>query len=103
MKRDKSTHTSTKGESINEQGTPVSVHDCQTCGGEFTLCPLVPDDKAHEWPDCLEPDCDSYDPHRDADILFQSDSEIANNGKPVSLKMLRARKLNTILQNRRKL
>jgi len=84
--------TSKKGESVNENGIPVSVHICGTCGTEFTLCPLVPDDKAHEWPDCLDPDCDSYDPHRDADILFQSDSEIANNNKPVSLKMLQARK-----------
>ncbi len=84
--------TSKKGESVNENGTPVSVHECQACGNKFTLCPLVPDDKAHEWPNCMAPNCESYDPHRDAAILFQSDSEIANNGKPASLKMLQARK-----------
>jgi len=84
--------TSKVREDVNEYGTPVSVHNCQTCGGEFTLCPLIPDDDAHRWPDCLSPECESYDPHRDADLLFMSDKEIANNEKPVSLKMLRARK-----------
>ena len=84
--------TSKTGERVNEYGTPVSVHTCQTCGMEFTLCPLVPDDKSDQWPDCMALECESYDPHRDADILFQSDKEIANNGKPGSMKMLQARK-----------
>lgn len=57
------------------------------------MCPLIPDADAHRWPDCLAPECESYDPHRDAEILFMSDREIANNEKPVSIKMLQARKL----------
>jgi len=78
-------------DTINEFGTPVSNHVCATCGVEFTICPAIPDGETG-WENCLAPECDSYDSHRDAEVLFKTDSELAQDDKPVSLKMLRARK-----------
>jgi hypothetical protein len=54
----------------NEYGNTVSVHWCETCGEEFTVCPPVRDTDA--WRGCLRPECTSYDPERDADKLFDS-------------------------------
>ena len=57
------------GESVNEFGTAVSVHICETCGQEFTCCPARPDDNDN-WKNCLSVDCSSYDIMRDADLAF---------------------------------
>lgn len=54
---------------FNEYGTPVSVHECEVCGREYTLCPPT-------WPDttCGEPGvCSSYDPSRDPTCFFAPD------------------------------
>lgn len=54
---------------VNEHGTPVSVHRCDWCGDEFTVCPPADGD----WGGCQSLDCPSYDPDRDADALFEQD------------------------------
>jgi len=60
--------------SVNEYGTPISIHICETCGQEFTVCPLLPDD-AKGWENCMAETCASYDPKRDADKLFNEQPE----------------------------
>lgn len=73
--------------SINEYGTPVSHHTCDTCGQDFTICPA---DK--NWSNCLAENCASYDPHLDLDILYMTDQEIAAEKKVISIQRLRERK-----------
>lgn len=75
----------------NEHGTGTSVHECETCGIEFTVTPKALNNGAG-YENCLYPECDSYDPHRDVDILFMTDKEIYNNDLPVSIGMLQKRK-----------
>lgn len=55
---------------VNEFSTPVSVHICEFCGVEFTVCPPVPDEKLDDWRGCMALECKSYDPERDADKFF---------------------------------
>lgn len=55
------------GLSTNEYGTPISKHICNQCGGEFTVCP--PSHYENN-AGCGSTSCTSYDPRRDADILF---------------------------------
>ncbi len=53
----------------NEFGTKISHHICDTCGGDFTVCPARPfDDTAYL--SCLGLECDSYDIKRDAMLMF---------------------------------
>lgn len=54
---------------FNDYGTQISVHDCESCGIEFTVCPAIKPDK-EGWDGCMAPNCLSYDPERDADKLF---------------------------------
>lgn len=56
---------------VNEIGTPVSEHVCESCGQGFTVCPAVPSEKADEWRGCLADDCSSYDLARDIDIFWE--------------------------------
>ncbi len=79
-------------EAVNACGTPVSVHICETCGVEFTLCPVIPDNKADQWPDCLADGCPSYDPERDMDVVFKTDAELAEGPGVISMEKLRLRK-----------
>jgi predicted molibdopterin-dependent oxidoreductase YjgC len=74
----------------NECGTDISRYQCESCGDTFTVCPVS---RVHDnWVNCLSEDCVSYDPSRDADIIFMSEKEIAERKSLVSLDMLRARK-----------
>lgn len=85
------------GETTNEFGTVCSVHTCDTCSTEFTVCPAIPDGR-EGWESCLARECESYDPERDLDVLFASDAELAD--RPViSMDMLRKRKLGTKLSD----
>lgn len=59
------------GMSKNEYGTPVSVHICDTCGTQFTVCPAILNEKIG-WENCLGIGCKSYDKNRDADRLFDN-------------------------------
>lgn len=63
------------GMSKNEYGTPVSVHICDTCGVEFTVCPAA-DDNKKGWENCLIPECDSYDEKRDIDKWFDDKGKL---------------------------
>ena len=72
-------------EEPNEHGTTTSYHTCDTCGVEFSITP------AADFPNCMSDDCASYDPHRDADILFMTGQEIAREKKIVSISKLRER------------
>lgn len=55
---------------LNEYGTPVSCHTCDTCDKFFTVCSArEPDDTAYL--SCLGVECASYDPKRDADRMFE--------------------------------
>lgn len=54
---------------LNEYGIPVSVHKCDSCGLQFTVCPAVDPDGVN-WGGCLSRICISYDLKRDADRLF---------------------------------
>ena len=53
----------------NGYGTQISVHVCESCESEFTVCPAIKPDK-EGWDGCMAPICLSYDPGRDADKLF---------------------------------
>ena len=55
----------------NEYGTLVSSHLCDSCEGFFTVCSPV-SKKAKGWDFCLSIDCESYDPDRDVDDVFES-------------------------------
>lgn len=59
------------GEGVNEYGTPVSIHKCQACGDEYTVCPPCPTENNGG---CLAPTCESYDPDRDVEGLFEGGS-----------------------------
>jgi hypothetical protein len=57
----------------NEYGTLVSVHRCDVCGDEFTLCPAIDGDDTCGFPGNEErPACGSYDPGRDVGLLFEA-------------------------------
>jgi len=55
--------------SVNQYGTAVSEHICNTCGRPFTLTPSQAGKEG--WDNCLDITCDSYDESRDADLLFE--------------------------------
>ena len=74
----------------NEYGVLVSHHVCDTCGQEYSICP-APSNYEY-WNNCLTEGCDSYDPHRDADILFMTNEEISKEKKVISISKLRERK-----------
>lgn len=82
----------------NEYGTPIGQFTCKFCGDDFSVCP-APDDLARRekwWADwdrdgCLGPHCPSYDPNRDAEVLFMTDAEV-DQLPIVGMDMLRARK-----------
>ena len=57
---------------FNECGTPVTYFACETCGNEFTVCPVVSDDRLDIWKNCLSIECGSYDPKRDVDKFFEN-------------------------------
>jgi len=76
--------------SKNQYGVPIAVYKCAACGREFTVCPAP--DKDDGWESCLADNCPSYDPKRDAEILFMSGKEIRETKPVVSIEMLRARK-----------
>lgn len=79
------------GMTVNDYGTPVSVHKCADCGTAFTVCPAVPEDKRDQWERCLGESCASYDPARDADILFMTEEEVAKRKPVVDINMYRKR------------
>jgi len=58
------------GNGLNKFGTPISIHICEFCGVEFTVCPAVPPEKEDQWLGCLAPSCSSYDPSRDVDKMI---------------------------------
>lgn len=66
-----------RGVGINEYGTPVSLHTCDTCGDEFSVCPEVPECRADEWDGCLSLACGSYEPMRDAELYFGLDMVVS--------------------------
>ena len=63
------------GHELNDYGTLVTRFKCEECGDEFTVCPAVPPDKENGWEGCLKPECTSYDPARDMDLLFDTSPE----------------------------
>ena len=68
-----------KGYTANEYGTTVSKHVCDTCGGEFTVCPAAfPETKG--WDSCLQPQCASYDASRDVDKMLEEGSAVLVRG-----------------------
>jgi hypothetical protein len=69
----------------NEYGTLVSRHRCRWCGEEFTICPAVTDDKDNQWTGCQSNACESYDPKRDVDQLFEEGSDKIIRGPVLSL------------------
>lgn len=53
---------------VNEFGTPVSRHLCDSCGRPFSVCPPVEEDS---WGGCcLAEGCASYDLTRDIDLVW---------------------------------
>ena len=79
------------GTTPNEYGTDTSHHVCETCGGEFTVCPAKEPWDAG-WENCMSDECPSYDPSRDADVLFMSAAVIAKGKRVVDIKFLRQRR-----------
>lgn len=54
------------GYSKNEHGTKISLHKCDVCGNEFSLCPAQEGDDT-----CGFKECASYDPNRDVGKLLR--------------------------------
>ena len=77
-----------KGYGETEEGIRTSLHECETCGVDFTLCPAVGPAEPG-WENCLTDDCSSYDAHRDMDILYMTAAEIAKDKRIVSIVQLR--------------
>ena len=61
------------GEGVNEYGTPVTIHKCDTCGDQFSVCPAAPTETRDQWDECLADTCDSYDLIRDAERYVAAD------------------------------
>jgi hypothetical protein len=57
------------GYSLNEYGTLVSRHTCDTCGVEFQIIPGVPPTNKN-FNNCLVKPCPSYDEERDVDLMM---------------------------------
>lgn len=67
----------------NKYGTNVSVHRCDACGAEFTVCPATyPESKG--WENCLGPKCSSYDKGRDFDKAFDENGHLREGIKLAS-------------------
>lgn len=77
----------------NEDDVGFTVLHCGFCDTEYTICPQLEDNEIQPWVDggCTTPECDSYDPNRDCEILFISDEELAKRDV-VGIKMLKARR-----------
>jgi len=60
------------GEGINECGTEISIFTCESCGAEFTVCPVVPPDLLDQWAGCMDEGCASYDVTRDVEIFWDA-------------------------------
>lgn len=76
--------------SPNEYGTSTSSFKCDTCGEEYTITPAPKE--VDNWQNCMSEECDSYDPKRDADVLFCSDKELQEKSI-VDINKLRQRRL----------
>ncbi len=70
----------------NEHGVLVSHLKCRACAVDFSVTPAVGQHNFKGWMDCLTPDCSSYDPHRDIDVLM---GEPPPKGHPISLDIQR--------------
>lgn len=79
-----------KGFGTDADGNRFSKHICDTCGNLFTVTPAVEPDNAN-FDNCLDDECPSFDPERDADVLYMTDAEIAREKPIVSLSKLRER------------
>ncbi len=77
-------------EEPNEHGTTTGHFVCDACKEPFTVTPN-PRERG-QWDFCLSDQCTSYDPHRDADVLFMTDDEIADEKSVVSISKLRERR-----------
>jgi len=62
------------GTGENEYGTPATFCKCDTCGRIYTVVPVI-DDKHILARVCTYPECDSYDPSCDVDLLFDAGFE----------------------------
>lgn len=60
-----------KGFSKNEYGTEISLHNCDICKNDFSVCPALKNDDT-----CGHIDCDSYDSSRDVDLLLSEGAEL---------------------------
>lgn len=78
--------------SRNEFGTPIDVYQCEHCGDKFSICPANDDrTKDEDWAGCLARSCASYDPSRDADLLFDDGNVISFASRYGSAKVYRTR------------
>ncbi len=59
------------GTDLNDYGTVISQHICDTCGDAFTVCPAQ-DPEGHAYNNCLAETCESYDPARDIDKAWDN-------------------------------
>lgn len=75
----------------NEYGTGTTFFVCDSCGDEYSITPAVKKDMLGDWQNCLSEGCASYDPHRDADVLFCSTEELQKK-KIVSINKLKERR-----------
>jgi len=76
----------------NEYGIAVVHLKCKTCGVDFSICPAPKEKDLPLHENCTAPDCESYDPERDTDVLFMTDKEFANHHKLVSFNRLKDRR-----------
>lgn len=60
-----------RGFGKNEYGTKISLHTCDECGQEFTVCPAQTYDDT-----CGHPECTSYDSSRDVMSLIDEGAEL---------------------------
>lgn len=72
----------------NAYGTEISRFQCETCGQEFTVCPKP--DQHSQWASCLARECASYDPARDADLLFDDGNVLSMNCRTCRVAVVRS-------------
>lgn len=79
-------------EEPNEFGTNTAHFVCVVCKEPYTITPAPSSENRKHWTACMSESCDSYDPDRDAEVLFMTAKEIMESKNAVSIKKLRERR-----------
>jgi hypothetical protein len=79
-------------ETQNEFGTNTAHFVCVVCKEPYTITPAPSSENRKHWTACMSEFCDSYDPDRDAEVLFMTAKEIMESKNAVSIRKLGERR-----------